>query len=70
MTRQHDHRTHDALAAELRESIARLRQDVEARSDPVLAEVAVALDLLLELTAHAHGHALDNRRRIDRLEQR
>lgn len=64
-----DDRTHRALAAQLKESIRRLRQDIESRSDPVLEEVAKALELTLDLTTHAHDHALDNRERIAALEQ-
>lgn len=63
-----DHRTHSELAEQLTASIAKLRADVEARSDPVMEEIASALETLLELTAHAHEHALDNRERIQRLE--
>lgn len=65
-----DHLTHSALAEQLRASITLLRQDVEARSDPVLGEIAHALDVILDLTTHAHDHALDNRDRIAVLEQR
>lgn len=65
-----DHVTHSTLAEQLRASIALLRQDVEARSDPVLGEIAHALELLLDLTTHAHDHALENRDRIAALEQR
>lgn len=65
---RHDHQTHAELAAQLRESIARLRRDLEARTDPMLDEIAVALELILDLTTHAHDHALDNRDRIRALE--
>ncbi len=65
---ENDHRTHSALAEQLRESLRRLREDVEARSDPMLGEIAHALELLLELTSHAHDHTLDNRERIRALE--
>lgn len=64
-----DHVTHAALAERLRASIALLRQDVEARSDPVLGEIAHALEVILELTTHAHDHALENRDRIAALER-
>ncbi|MGH3664934.1 MAG: hypothetical protein ACRDU8_02380 [Egibacteraceae bacterium] len=64
-----DHRTHAALAEQLVSSIERLRSDVEARSDPVLEEIARAMEILLRLTTHAHDHALDNRRRIRALEE-
>lgn len=65
-----DHQTHRALAAQLKETIHRLRQDVASRSDPVLEEIANALELTLDLTTHAHDHALENRDRITALEQR
>ncbi len=63
-----DHTTHAELASRLRESIARLRMDVEARSDAVLGEIAEALELLLSLTEHAHDHVLTNHERIRGLE--
>jgi len=59
-----DHTTHAALAAELADSIKRLRLDVASRSDPILEEIAHAL----ELTTHAHDHSLDNRERLRALE--
>lgn len=66
----HDPTTHAELAEALQASIGRLRQDVEARTDPVLGEVAHALELLLESVAHVHEHTLDNRARIAALEGR
>lgn len=65
-----DHVTHAELAEQLHGSIRRLRENVETRSDPMLEELASALELLLDLTKHAHDHALDNRERIRALEQR
>lgn len=65
-----NHTSHAELASRLRESIARLRQDVEARSDAVLGEIAQALELLLSLTEHAHDHVLSNHERIRGLESR
>lgn len=64
-----NHDTHAELARELTASIARLRSDVEARSDPMLEEVANAMEVLLRLTSHAHDHALLNNERLDRLER-
>lgn len=64
-----DHSTHAELAAELRASIERLRTDIESRSDPMLEEIAHALELLLSLTAHAHEHAVTNSDRLARLER-
>ncbi len=63
-----DHTTHAELAAELRASISRLRTDIESRSDPMLEEVAHAMELLLELTTHAHEHAVTNSDRLAQLE--
>ncbi len=63
-----DHTTHAALAVELADSIKRLRLDVESRSDPILEEIAHALELTLQLTTHAHDHSLDNRERLRALE--
>ncbi len=63
-----DHTSHAELASRLRESIARLRQDVEARSDAVLGEITHALELLLSLTEHVHEHVLTNHERIRGLE--
>ncbi|HVL99105.1 MAG TPA: hypothetical protein VM324_07420 [Egibacteraceae bacterium] len=60
--------THAALVEQLRDSVARLRLDLEARTDPLLEEVAHALELVIELNAHVHDHALANRERIERLE--
>jgi hypothetical protein len=65
-----DHVTHTALAAQLHESISRLRADIESRGDPMLEEIAHALDVILELTSHAHDHALENRDRIRELQER
>lgn len=64
-----DHSTHAGMAEQLRAVIGRVREDIAARSDPLLEEVATALELLLDLTTHAHDHALDNRARLERLEQ-
>lgn len=63
-----DHTTHAALAEQLAEIVARLRSDVESRSDPVLGEITAAIELLGELTAHAHSHVLENNQRLNRLE--
>lgn len=63
-----DHTTHAELAAELRASISRLRTDIASRSDPMLEEVAHAMELLLELTTHAHEHAVTNSDRLAQLE--
>lgn len=63
-----DHTTHAELAAELAASIERLRLDVEARSDPMLEEIAHALELILGLTTHAHDHAVTNSDRLAQLE--
>ena len=63
-----DHTTHAALADELTSSIERLRQDIESRSDPILEEVAHALDVILQLTTHAHDHAVENSRRLKALD--
>lgn len=65
-----DEQTQAALIEHLRESIGRLRQDLGARSDPLLDEVAHALGLLLDLASHAHQHAVDDVRRLDALEAR
>jgi hypothetical protein len=62
------HLTHRELATELRATIERIKLDVEARSDPVLTEVVTALELVVEITTHAHDHALENRDRIAVLE--
>jgi hypothetical protein len=64
-----DHTTHAELAAELRASIERLRTDIESRSDPMLEEVAHALELILGLTTHAHEHAVTNSDRLAELER-
>ena len=57
------HETHAELARELTASIERLRSDIESRTDPLLEEVAHALELLLRLTSHAHDHAVANSER-------
>ena len=59
-----DHTTHAELAAQLKTSIDRLRDDIESRSDPLLEEITDALELILRLTTHAHDHALENRNRL------
>lgn len=64
-----NHETHAELARELTASIDRLRQDIEARSDPMLEEVANAMEVLLRLTSHAHDHALQNSERLDQIER-
>lgn len=61
------HETHAELARELTASIDRLRTDIESRTDPLLEEVAHALELLLRLTTHAHDHAVANSERLTRL---
>lgn len=65
-----DHLTHAELAERLHASIEKLRQDLEARSDPMLTEIADALEVILGLVTHAHDHALENRDRIRLLEER
>lgn len=64
-----NHETHAELARELTASINRLRTDIEARSDPMLEEVANAMEVLLRLTSHAHDHALQNSERLDQIER-
>lgn len=64
-----NHETHAELARELTASIDRLRKDIEARSDPMLEEVANAMEVLLRLTSHAHDHALQNSERLDQIER-
>lgn len=64
-----DHSTHAALADELKASIARLRTDIESRSDALLEEIANAMELILQLTTHAHDHAVTNSDRLDELER-
>ncbi|MGH8896807.1 MAG: hypothetical protein ACRDZ4_07240 [Egibacteraceae bacterium] len=59
---------HRELMKQLRSSIARLREDVEARVDPGLAEIADALELIVDLVTHTHDHTLENRARIEALE--
>jgi hypothetical protein len=51
---------HRELTEQLHSSIARLREDIEARVDPVLTEIADALELIVDLVAHTHDHALKN----------
>jgi hypothetical protein len=63
-----DHTTHAELAAELAKSIERLRRDIESRSDPILEEVANAMEVILQLTTHAHDHAVENSRRLKALD--
>jgi hypothetical protein len=63
-----DHTTHAALAEELTSSITRLRRDIESRSDPILEEIAHAMEVILQLTTHAHDHAVDNSRRLKALD--
>lgn len=63
-----DHTTHAELAGELASSIQRLRRDIESRSDPILEEVAHAMEVILQLTTHAHDHALENRERLKALD--
>lgn len=57
-------------ADRLRDSITRLREDVEARSDPLLDEIADALELLLSLTRHTHDHTMENQQLIRALASR
>ncbi|MDP9406061.1 MAG: hypothetical protein M3O86_05605 [Actinomycetota bacterium] len=61
--------SHAALTEQLRSSIARLCSDVEARSDPVLDEIAHALRLVLRLTTHTHDHARSQADRLAALER-
>lgn len=63
-----DHVTHVELAERLQQSIHRLREDIKSRSDPLLSEVAHALELVHDLSRHAHDHALQNRERLAVLE--
>lgn len=63
-----DHTTHAELAEELANSIGRLRQDVESRTDPMLEEIAHAMEVILQLTTHAHDHAVENSRRLKALD--
>lgn len=63
-----DYVTHGELAEKLQSSIARLREDVEARADPILTEIAYALELIVDIATHAHDYALENRARIEQLE--
>lgn len=65
-----DHTTHAELAAQLTASIGRLREDIESRSDPLLEEIAHAMELILRLTTHAHDHALENSTRLKALDSR
>ena len=55
---------HAELVAQLAGSIERLRTDIEPRSDPLLEEIADALEVILRLTTHAHDHAVENSRRL------
>ena len=64
------HGTHAQLARELAESIERLNQDVESRSDPILEELAHALDVILRLTTHVHDHAVETNARLAQIEGR
>ena len=61
--------THAQLARELAASIERLRRDVESRSDPILEELANALDLILRLTTHVHEHAVETNARLAQVER-
>ena len=61
------HETHAELARELTASIERLRTDIESRSDPLLEEVANAMEILLRLTTHAHDHAVETSERLAKL---
>ncbi|MPZ72736.1 MAG: hypothetical protein GEU74_05805 [Nitriliruptorales bacterium] len=63
-----EHGTHAALARELAQSIERLRRDVESRSDPILEELAHALEVILRLTTHVHDHAVHANERLTELE--
>jgi hypothetical protein len=65
---QQDHVANRELVEQLRLSIARLREDVEARGDPVLADIARALTLIVDLSIQAHQYALETRARIEELE--
>jgi hypothetical protein len=64
MTDDDDHITHAALCEQLATSIERLRVDIESRSDPILEEIANAMDVILQITTHAHDHAVENSRRL------
>ncbi len=64
-----NHATHAALAEELSSSITKLRQDIESRSDPLLEEIAHALEVILRLVTHAHDHAVTNSDRLRELER-
>ena len=64
-----DHTTHAELAEQLTASIERLREDIESRSDPLLEEIAHAMELILRLTTHAHDHALEPSSRLKALDQ-
>lgn len=63
-----EHGTHATLARELADSIERLRTDVESRTDPILEELAHALDVILRLTTHVHDHAVEANARLAKLE--
>lgn len=60
-----EHDTHAALISRLRDSIDRLRLDIEPRADPALEEITRALEVLADLSTHVHEHALEGRRRLD-----
>ena len=60
--------THAELARELAESIQRLNQDVESRTDPILEELAHALEVILRLTTHVHDHAVETNARLAQIE--
>lgn len=55
-------------AEQLRESIRSLRQDLQARTDAVLEQVAVSLELLLALAEQARDEARSAHRRLESLE--
>ncbi|MGH8906712.1 MAG: hypothetical protein ACRD0K_09390 [Egibacteraceae bacterium] len=56
MTRE-DSPTCGQLLSELRSIIVRLREAVEARSDPALEEIANALDVICKLLARSWDRA-------------
>jgi hypothetical protein len=61
--------THADLAEQLRDTIARLRMEIEARSDATLVDLTEALELLLQLTTHVHDHAVETAARVQALER-
>jgi hypothetical protein len=63
-----EHGTHAELARELAASIERLREDVESRTDPILEEIAHALEVILRLTTHVHDHAVETNARLAKVE--